>query len=71
MEKVTETFADTGETVERELTVEELVQRKADQEAYKIAKNQELADLEAKTTAKAALLQRLGITAEEAALLLG
>jgi hypothetical protein len=71
MEKVTETFADTGETVERKPTVEELAQRKADQEAYKIAKDQELADLHAKTTAKAALLKRLGITADEAALLLG
>jgi len=58
---------ETGEIVEREMTKEELAVYKADQEntAKRLA---EKAQAEA---AKATLLERLGITAEEAALLLG
>lgn len=41
-----------------------------DKEIAKI-KSDETKEIEAKATAKAALLERLGITAEEAALLLG
>jgi hypothetical protein len=49
---------------------EETAQEKAYREAF-IAKQAELAaEAEAKATAKAALLNRLGITAEEAQLLL-
>jgi hypothetical protein len=49
---------------------EETAQEKADREAF-IAKQAKLkAEDEAKATAKAALLDRLGITAEEAQLLL-
>jgi hypothetical protein len=59
--------ASTGEEIEREANAGELDQMKAD----KAAANAEKAEIAAKETAKAALLDRLGITAEEAALLLG
>ena len=61
---------ETGEQTEVELTAEEIAQREADTvqaEADRVAK--EAAD-EAKAIAKAELLAKLGITAEEAALLL-
>ena len=61
---------ETGEQTEVELTAEEIAQREADAvkaEADRVAK--EAAD-EAKAIAKAELLAKLGITAEEAALLL-
>jgi len=58
---------ETNEVIDREMTNAEFAQYKAEQEAHDIAK----AEAEAKATAKAALLDRLGITAEEAALLLG
>lgn len=70
MEKVTEIDAITGEVIERPMNDEELAQRKKDQEeAEKIAaaKAKELAD---KAIAKSVLLERLGITADEAKLLL-
>jgi hypothetical protein len=60
---------ETGEQTEVELTPEEIAQREADAakaEADKVAKDQ--ADA-AKAEAKAELLARLGLTAEEAALL--
>jgi hypothetical protein len=59
----------TGVTTEVELTAEEIAQREADAvkaEADRIAKEAEAA---AKAQAKAELLDRLGLTAEEAALL--
>ena len=57
---------ETGEIVEREMNAEELAQWELDK-AEAVAK----ADLEAtKAQAKADLLNRLGLTAEEAALLL-
>jgi hypothetical protein len=61
---------ETGEVTELELTAEEVAQREADAAAYaanKAAEDQAAAD---KATAKAALLTKLGITADEAALLL-
>lgn len=61
----------TGEVSEIELTAEEVAQRTADAKAYADKKAQEDADAAAKATEKAALLERLGITAEEATLLLG
>jgi hypothetical protein len=70
MEKVTEIDAITGEVIERPMNDEELAQRKKDQEeAQKLAaaKAKELAD---KAIAKSVLLERLGITADEAKLLL-
>ena len=57
----------TGETVVRDMTAEEIKLAKldaAEEAAY-------LKDLADKATAKAALLGKLGITADEAALLLG
>ena len=58
---------ETGEILDREMTAAEIAARDADAAA--------LAALEEATsdraTAKAALLERLGITADEAALLLG
>ena len=58
--------AETGEEIEREMNAQELLVYKAD------IKNESdrLTDAENKATAKAELLSRLGITAEEAALLL-
>ena len=64
--KILEHNVETGEAVERNMTKEEADQYKSDQ-AAQIAKQTEA---EAKATAKAALLERLGITADEAALLL-
>jgi hypothetical protein len=60
----------TGEVVERPLTAEEIAQREADAAAYAAAEHEkEVAAAEA-ATAKAALLTKLGITADEAKLLL-
>ena len=61
----------TGQVSEIELTAEEVAQRTADAKAYADAKAVEDADKAAKAVEKAALLERLGITAEEATLLLG
>jgi len=67
MSKITEFDAITGATTERDLTDAELAQVAIDKaEAKAQAKAQ--AD---KATAKQAILDRLGITADEAALLLG
>jgi hypothetical protein len=65
--KLTIHNADTGEIIERELNDAELAQHEKDL-AVAAARKAEIA---AKETAKAALLERLGITADEAALLLG
>ena len=61
----------TGEVSEIELTQEEVAQREADAKAFADAKAQEEADAAAKAADKAALLERLGITEDEAKLLLG
>ena len=70
MTKAIEVNCETGEVTERDLTAEEL-QAQADAtaqaEAERVAAEAEAAE---KATAKAALLKRLGITADEAALLL-
>jgi hypothetical protein len=58
---------ETGEIEDREMNDAEFAQYEAEQ-ANRIAKEAEQA---AKDEAKAALLERLGITADEAALLLG
>jgi hypothetical protein len=68
--KVTEIFALTGEIVERDFTAAELEQRKKDEQEYKTAEAVRQTEADAKVTAKAELLSRLGITAEEAVLLL-
>ena len=60
----------TGAVTEIELTESEMAQREADAAAYAAQKAEEEAAAKVKAEAKAALLDRLGITAEEAALLL-
>jgi hypothetical protein len=62
---------ETGEVTEVELTAEEVAQRTADAAAYAALEAEKEAEAEVKATAKAALLTKLGITADEAALLLG
>jgi hypothetical protein len=59
--------ADTGEVIERELTDAELIQHEKDLAAAAARKS----EIAAKESARTALLERLGITADEAALLLG
>jgi hypothetical protein len=61
---------ETGEVSEVELTAAEVKQREADAVAYAKAKADEEQAAADKATAKAALLAKLGITADEAALLL-
>jgi hypothetical protein len=56
----------TGEIKEREMNAKELAQLEAD----KVESEQQKAEAEAKATQKAALLDRLGITEDEAKLLL-
>ena len=65
--KILEHNVTTGEAVERDMTKAEADQYKKDQAATAAR----IAEQEARATAKAALLERLGITADEAALLLG
>jgi len=60
----------TGEVAEVELTAEEIQQREDDRIAYEAAKAEEATAAALKAEAKAGLLERLGITAEEAELLL-
>ena len=57
---------ETDEVIDREMTDVEFEQFQADQEA----EIQRLAEITAKAQAKAELLERLGITADEAKLLL-
>jgi len=57
---------ETGEEIEREMNAEEFAQYKIDQAQSEATKAQEAAQ----AASKAALLDRLGITANEAALLL-
>ena len=61
----------TGEVSEIELTAEEVAQRTADAKAFADAKAAEDADKAAKAVDKAALLEKLGISEDEAKLLLG
>ena len=65
--KVTDIDGKTNTASEREATQEELDQMKLDLAEYEIAKKKE----ESLKLAKVALLTKLGITADEAALLLG
>jgi hypothetical protein len=59
--------ASTGEEIEREMNAAEIAQMEKDKIAFNLAKQQELKQQEART----ALLAKLGITEEEAKLLLG
>jgi DTW domain-containing protein YfiP len=69
MDKLTvkEFNSTTGEEVVRDMTEEEVTQYQID----KANREAEKADQIAKAEAKASLLDRLGLTADEAALLLG
>jgi signal-transduction protein with cAMP-binding, CBS, and nucleotidyltransferase domain len=58
---------ETNEVIDREMNDEEFSQYEADQTARAEAQ----AEAEAKATARQAILDRLGLTAEEAALILG
>ena len=58
---------ETGEVIEREMNAEELAQWEAD----KVQAQAETEALAAKESARQAILDRLGLTADEAALLLG
>jgi hypothetical protein len=58
---------ETDEIIDREMTNAEFAAYKADQEAETIRQ----AEAEAKAAAREAILDRLGITVEEAAILLG
>lgn len=57
---------ETGKIIEREMTAAELKQAEKDKKAYQA----EIAAVEAKAQAKTALLEKLGITEDEAKLLL-
>ena len=63
---IKEVNAETGEEIVRDMNAQELAQFEIDKAAY-LTQMQEIAS---KAQAKAALLERLGITADEAALLL-
>jgi hypothetical protein len=65
--KVKEFNCETGEEIIREATAEEIAQIESDAINAKTAK----AEAEAKATARQAILDRLGLTADEAAILLG
>jgi hypothetical protein len=57
---------ETGEEIEREMTADELAVHNADKAAHEAA----IAEIEKKASDREALLTKLGITADEAALLL-
>ena len=59
--------AQTGEEVTREMNAAEFAQYKADQSDYEIQK----AEKANKATAKAAILDRIGLTADELKTILG
>jgi membrane protein involved in colicin uptake len=58
---------ETDEIITREMNAKELAQYKADS----IASNKIKTEAEAKLAARAEILERLGLTADEAAILLG
>lgn len=61
---------ETGEVAEVELTAEEIAARAEAQAQFEAEQEAKAEEERAKATAKADLLEKLGITAEEAALLL-
>ena len=61
----------TGAVEEVELTAEEIAQREADAKAFAEAKAKEEAEKAAKEAARAEILSKLGLTEEEAKVLLG
>ena len=71
MSEVVEVWADTGVVVERDYTEEELAQREIDRIAAEEAEAARLVEEAAKAAKRAELLERLGITEDEAKILLG
>ena len=69
--KKLEIFALTGEVIERDYTAEELEQYEKDQAEISKLKAEKLAEEEANAEARQAILDRLGLTVDEAKLLLG
>jgi hypothetical protein len=69
--KITIVDAQIGEVIEREMTPEELADFNAQNEAYAEQKAQEQFEKEAKAQAKSAILEKLGLTEDEAKVLLG
>jgi hypothetical protein len=67
MTKITIHNVETGEIIEREMNAEEIAQLKIDEENAKTQAGEQAA----KETAKAAVLNKLGLTADEVAALLG
>lgn len=61
----------TGVVEEVELTEEELAQREADRIAFEAAEAARLAEEAEKATRRAEILERLGLTEDEAKLILG
>jgi hypothetical protein len=61
----------TGEYTTREMTDKEQAERNAEIENSLIAKEKQKAEIKEKIKAKSALLEKLGITEDEAKLLLG
>jgi hypothetical protein len=66
-ELVKEYNCETGETIEREMTADEFAQHQIEQAAYQA----KIAAQELKNTARQAVLARLGLTEEEAQLIIG
>jgi hypothetical protein len=62
---------ETGETLERELNKAEKDQEKIDAAFYAEAQTARQAEAEARETQRQVILDRLGLTADEAKLLLG
>jgi hypothetical protein len=70
-DKVIETNALTGETIEREMTLPEQKERDNFLKEYAKDVAKAKAEVEAKAAERQAILDRLGLTADEAKLLLG
>jgi hypothetical protein len=66
-----EVNCETGEVLEIELTDAEVLQREAEAEAHAALEAEREAEAADKATAREAILDRLGLTADEAAILLG
>ncbi len=64
-------YSENGESKQREATKDEAAYLKSAQDDASMAKEAEIAELAAKAQAKAALLERLGLTEAEAKLLVG
>jgi hypothetical protein len=65
------TDALTNDTITREMTDEELAQKQKDKAEQAAIDAKHQAEAKAKADARAAILDRLGLTADEAAILLG